>query len=78
MKNQYKISLLKSNAAVTQELSFNPRYYKNFNKELRMYARDSKSDLSHKNKYKKIAYKRLSSELYRYLQKKNMIRLIKS
>ena len=70
MKNQYKKSLLKSNAAVTQELSFNPRYYKNFNKELRRYARDSKSDLSHKNKYKKIAYKRLSSELYRYLQKK--------
>ena len=70
MKNQDKKSLLKSNAVVTQELSINPPYYKNFNKELRSYARDFKSDLSQKNKYKKIAYKRLSSELYRYLQKK--------
>ena len=70
MKNQYKKSLLKSNAAVTQELSNNPCYYKYFNKELRSYARDFKGDLSHKNKYKKIAYKRLSCELYRYLQKK--------
>ena len=48
-KNQYKKSLLKNYAAVTQELSFNPRYYKNFSKELRNYARDFKSDLSHKN-----------------------------
>ena len=53
MKNQYKKSLLKINAAVTQELSFNPRYYKNFNKELRSYVCDFKSDVSHKNKYKK-------------------------
>ena len=56
MKNQYKKSLLKSNAELTQELSFNPRYYKNFSKELRSFARDFKSDLSHKNNYKKIAY----------------------
>ena len=40
MKNQYKKSLLKSNAGVTQELSNNLRYYKNFNKELRSYACD--------------------------------------
>ena len=67
MKNQYKKTLLKSNAAVTQELSNNPCYYKSFTKELGSYARDFKGDLSHKNKYKEIAYKRLSSELYRYL-----------
>ena len=48
-KNQYKKSLLKNNAAVTQELSFNPRNYKNSSKELRSYARDFKSDLSQKN-----------------------------
>ena len=70
IKNQHKKSLLKSNIALTQELPSNWRYYKNFNKELRSYARDIKSDLSHKNKYKKIAYKWLSSELYKYLQKK--------
>ena len=48
---------------------------KHFLKSIRGDARDFIKDLSAKNKFKKVAYRRLEGEIIRYLQKKpNKIR----
>ena len=47
-------------------------------KSIRKHAPKFKSDLRHKNKFKKIAYKRLKTELYRYLEEKQRTKSIKN
>ena len=43
---------------------------KQFLKDIREHARDFIKNLSAKNKFKRVAYKRLKGEIIRYLQKK--------
>ena len=44
---------------------------KQFLKDIRKHARDFIKNLRAKNKFKRVAYKRLKGEIIRYLQKQN-------
>ena len=46
---------------------------KQFLKDIRKHARDFIKNLRAKNRFKKVAYKRLKGEIIRYLQKKNKV-----
>ena len=77
IKSQYKKSLLKSITEHAQDLPSNLRYYKKFNKGLKSYAREFIYGLCHKNKFKKVAYKRLGPELNKYFHKRGQEKINK-
>ena len=77
IKNQHKKSLLKSLTEHAQDLPSNLRYYKKFNKGLKSYACEFIHGLRHKNKFKKVAYKRLGPEFNKYFHKKGQEKINK-
>ena len=77
IQNQYKKSLLKSITEHAQDLPSNLRYYKRFNKGLKSYAREFIHGLRHKNKFKKVAYKRLGLELNKNFHKRGQEKINK-